>query len=122
MRSLRARHLQALDDKTTRCRRDLGLGFEVAGATGELKFLRTTRVICALPSFPPLLYHRQTRKVNTPPSLPLHAITPYYDEHAVAPITTTPPIVRENMVIDCLAKRPTDYANYFHAYCTKQDV
>jgi hypothetical protein len=22
------------------------------------------------------------------------------------------------MVIDCLAKRPTDYANYFHAYRT----
>jgi hypothetical protein len=54
---------------------------------------------------------------------PSRTLTPlYYDEHAVAPITTTPPIVRENMVIDCLAKRPTDYTNYFHAYRTKTHV
>ena len=73
-------------------------------------------------SFPSLLHYQQTRKVNTHPSPFLHSPILYNDEHAVAPITTTPPIVRENMVIDCLAKRPTDYANHFHAYCTKTHV
>jgi hypothetical protein len=111
---------QTLDKaRSYRERVETGLGF--AGATGEpaAKVSETTRAICAFASFPSLLHHQQTRKVNTHPSPSRTHPTLHYDEHAVAPITTTPPIVRENMVIDCLAKRPTDYANHFHAYRTK---
>jgi hypothetical protein len=93
----------------------------VCGRNGReaAKVSETTRTICAFASFPSFLHHQQTRTVNTHPSPSRTHSTLYYDEHAVAPITTTPPIVRENMVIDCLAKRPTDYANHFHAYRTK---
>jgi hypothetical protein len=111
---------QTLDKaRSYRERVETGLGF--AGATGEpaAKVSETTRAICAFASFPSFLHHQQTRKVNTHPSPSRTHPTLYYDEHAVAPITTTPPIVRENMVIDCLAKRPTDYANHFHAYRTE---
>ena len=95
------------------------LGF--AGATGEpaAKVSENYKSDLHFASFPSLLHNQQTRKVNTHPSPSRTNSTSYYDEHAVAPITTTPPIVRENMVIDCLAKRPTDYANYSHANRTK---